>query len=100
MVAADARLRRRLQCIRDMSHALTRAVDLETLFSILHHEVLSALDADTRNYLATVATAGGRGLRGRGGGGASAEIVASMAGDPSSGSLTASSTFVSGVRQR
>jgi phospholipid/cholesterol/gamma-HCH transport system substrate-binding protein len=30
-------------------------------------EVLAALDADTRTYLATVATAGGRGLRGRGG---------------------------------
>jgi phospholipid/cholesterol/gamma-HCH transport system substrate-binding protein len=29
-------------------------------------EVLAALDSDTRNYLATVATAGGRGLRGRG----------------------------------
>ena len=30
-------------------------------------EVLSALDTDTRTYLATVATAGGQGLRGRGG---------------------------------
>jgi hypothetical protein len=46
-------------------------------------------------------SAGGRGLRGRGGGGgASVDAVASIAGDPSSGNLTESSTFVSGVRQR
>jgi hypothetical protein len=46
-------------------------------------------------------SAGGRGLRGRGdGGGASVDDVASAAGDPSSGNLTESSKFDSGVRQR
>jgi phospholipid/cholesterol/gamma-HCH transport system substrate-binding protein len=38
-----------------------------TLPNVNPDEVLSALDADTRNYLAVVANAGGRGLRGRGG---------------------------------
>jgi phospholipid/cholesterol/gamma-HCH transport system substrate-binding protein len=37
-----------------------------TLPAVNPDEVLSALDTDTRNYLATVAVAGGRGLRGRG----------------------------------
>jgi phospholipid/cholesterol/gamma-HCH transport system substrate-binding protein len=37
-----------------------------TLPNVNPDEVLSALDADTRNYLATVANAGGLGLRGRG----------------------------------
>jgi phospholipid/cholesterol/gamma-HCH transport system substrate-binding protein len=37
-----------------------------TLPNVNPDEVLSALDADTRNYLAVVATAGGHGLRGRG----------------------------------
>jgi phospholipid/cholesterol/gamma-HCH transport system substrate-binding protein len=37
-----------------------------TLPNVNPDEVLSALDADTRNYLATVANAGGQGLRGRG----------------------------------
>ena len=37
-----------------------------TLPNVNSDEVLSALDADTRNYLATVAAAGGRGLKGRG----------------------------------
>jgi phospholipid/cholesterol/gamma-HCH transport system substrate-binding protein len=37
-----------------------------TLATVNPDEVLSALDADTRNYLATVANAGGEGLRGRG----------------------------------
>jgi len=48
-------------------------------------------------------SAGGRGLRGRGGGGgggASVDAVASIAGEPSSGNLTDSSRFDSGVRQR
>ena len=46
-------------------------------------------------------SAGGRGLRGRGGdGGASVDDVASAAVDPSSGNLTESSKFDSGVRQR
>src|SRR5215216_484149 len=47
MLAADERLRGRLQSIRDLSHALTRAVDFDGLFAILHLEVVSALDADT-----------------------------------------------------
>jgi phospholipid/cholesterol/gamma-HCH transport system substrate-binding protein len=38
-----------------------------TLPAVNPDEVLSALDSDTRKYLATVASAGGRGLRGRGG---------------------------------
>jgi phospholipid/cholesterol/gamma-HCH transport system substrate-binding protein len=38
-----------------------------TLPAVNSDEVLSALDSDTRNYLAVVANAGGRGLRGRGG---------------------------------
>ena len=38
-----------------------------TLPHVNPDEVLSALDADTRDYLATVASAGGQGLRGRGG---------------------------------
>jgi phospholipid/cholesterol/gamma-HCH transport system substrate-binding protein len=37
-----------------------------TLPAVNPDEVLSALDVDTRNYLATVAVAGGRGLEGRG----------------------------------
>jgi phospholipid/cholesterol/gamma-HCH transport system substrate-binding protein len=37
-----------------------------TLPAVNSDEVLSALDSDTRNYLAMVANAGGRGLRGRG----------------------------------
>ena len=37
-----------------------------TLATVNMDEVLSSLDADTRNYLATVANAGGEGLRGRG----------------------------------
>lgn len=37
-----------------------------TLPAVNPDEVLAALDADTRNYLATVASAGGQGLRGRG----------------------------------
>jgi phospholipid/cholesterol/gamma-HCH transport system substrate-binding protein len=37
-----------------------------TLATVNPDEVLAALDADTRNYLATVANAGGQGLRGRG----------------------------------
>jgi phospholipid/cholesterol/gamma-HCH transport system substrate-binding protein len=37
-----------------------------TLPNVNPDEVLSALDADTRNYLAVVAGAGGQGLRGRG----------------------------------
>src|SRR3954467_10975006 len=47
MLVAGARQRERLQCIRNMSVALTRAVDVDALFSILHVEVLSALAADT-----------------------------------------------------
>jgi phospholipid/cholesterol/gamma-HCH transport system substrate-binding protein len=38
-----------------------------TLPAVNMDEVLSALDSDTRNYLTVVASAGGRGLRGRGG---------------------------------
>ena len=38
-----------------------------TLPQVNSDEILAALDADTRDYLATVATAGGQGLRGRGG---------------------------------
>jgi phospholipid/cholesterol/gamma-HCH transport system substrate-binding protein len=38
-----------------------------TLPNVNPDEVLAALDNDTRNYLATVAVAGGQGLRGRGG---------------------------------
>jgi phospholipid/cholesterol/gamma-HCH transport system substrate-binding protein len=38
-----------------------------TLPHVNPDEILSALDTDTRDYLATVATAGGQGLRGRGG---------------------------------
>ena len=38
-----------------------------TLPHVNPDEVLAALDTDTRNYLATVASAGGQGLRGRGG---------------------------------
>jgi phospholipid/cholesterol/gamma-HCH transport system substrate-binding protein len=38
-----------------------------TLPAVNPDEVLSALDSDTRNYLAMVANAGGLGLRGRGG---------------------------------
>jgi phospholipid/cholesterol/gamma-HCH transport system substrate-binding protein len=37
-----------------------------TLANVNPDEVLSALDSDTRNYLAVVADAGGEGLRGRG----------------------------------
>jgi phospholipid/cholesterol/gamma-HCH transport system substrate-binding protein len=37
-----------------------------TLPNVNPDEVLAALDGDTRNYLATVAAEGGRGLRGRG----------------------------------
>ncbi|MEA2450586.1 MAG: phospholipid/cholesterol/gamma-HCH transport system substrate-binding protein [Thermoleophilaceae bacterium] len=37
-----------------------------TLPAVNPDEVLSALDGDTRNYLATVANAGGQGLKGRG----------------------------------
>jgi len=37
-----------------------------TLPTVNPDEVLASLDADTRSYLATVATAGGQGLRGRG----------------------------------
>lgn len=37
-----------------------------TLPNVNPDEVLSALDSDTRNYLAVLATAGGQGLRGRG----------------------------------
>jgi phospholipid/cholesterol/gamma-HCH transport system substrate-binding protein len=37
-----------------------------TLPAVNPDEVLAALDSDTRNYLAVVASAGGRGLRGRG----------------------------------
>jgi phospholipid/cholesterol/gamma-HCH transport system substrate-binding protein len=37
-----------------------------TLPNVNPDEVLAALDSDTRNYLAVVAAAGGRGLRGRG----------------------------------
>jgi phospholipid/cholesterol/gamma-HCH transport system substrate-binding protein len=37
-----------------------------TLPAVNPDEVLGALDVDTRNYLATVAVAGGQGLRGRG----------------------------------
>jgi phospholipid/cholesterol/gamma-HCH transport system substrate-binding protein len=37
-----------------------------TLPAVNPDEVLSALDSDTRNYLAVVAAAGGQGLRGRG----------------------------------
>jgi phospholipid/cholesterol/gamma-HCH transport system substrate-binding protein len=37
-----------------------------TLPAVNPDEVLSALDADTRNYLAVVANAGGQGLKGRG----------------------------------
>jgi hypothetical protein len=45
-------------------------------------------------------SAGGRGLRERGGGGGSADDVASAPAEPSSGNLTESSKFVSGERQR
>jgi hypothetical protein len=46
-------------------------------------------------------SAGGRGFRERGGGGGgSVEEVASVPAEPSSGNLTDSSTFDSGVRQR
>ena len=38
-----------------------------TLPHVNPDEILAALDADTRDYLATVASAGGQGLRGRGG---------------------------------
>jgi phospholipid/cholesterol/gamma-HCH transport system substrate-binding protein len=38
-----------------------------TLPAVNPDEVLAALDSDTRNYLAVVANAGGRGLKGRGG---------------------------------
>ena len=37
-----------------------------TLPAVNPDEVLASLDSDTRNYLATLATAGGRGLKGRG----------------------------------
>ncbi len=47
MIAADERQRERLQCIRDTSQALTRAVDFDGLFSMLHLEIVSALAADT-----------------------------------------------------
>ena len=36
-----------LERVRDLSRALTRAIDLESLFAILHTEVAGALHADT-----------------------------------------------------
>jgi PAS domain S-box-containing protein len=47
MIGTHERQRERLQCIRDTSQALMRAVDFEGLFAILHLEVTSAVPADT-----------------------------------------------------
>jgi len=47
MVASRERQRTRLEHLRDVSHALARAADLESIFATLHHELAAALDAQT-----------------------------------------------------
>jgi len=47
MTVAGETHRTRLERIRDSSQALARAVDLETLFATLHHELVAALQVET-----------------------------------------------------